>query len=137
MKKITVYATEQLSRANSTDAGWDLASAEDVMIYGGQSKLIVTDLKIAIPTGWSGIIKPRSGLSVKHKIEVGAGVIDAGYRGIVGVHLYNNGLFDFPIKVGDRIAQLTFIEVPEVEWIITSELPESDRGDKGYGSSGV
>jgi dUTP pyrophosphatase len=137
MAKIVVHATQQLSKANPTDAGWDVASAEDVMIYGGQSKLIVTDLRIAIPTGWSGILKSRSGLSVKNKIEVGAGVIDAGYRGFVKVHLYNNGLFDFPIKVGDRIAQLTFIEVPEVEWIVTFDLPDADRGDNGFGSSGV
>lgn len=124
-------------RSHPSDAGYDLESAENVVIPAGGSRLIDTGFKLAIPQGWGGIIKARSGLSVKHRLEVGAGVIDASYRGNVKVHLYNLGVYDYEVQEGDRIAQLLLIQVPTVEWVIVPELDETERNDNGFGSTGV
>jgi dUTP pyrophosphatase len=134
---MNILATKQLKKAHPTDAAFDIEASEDDVIFCGDSALISTDLKVAIPNGYCGILKSRSGLSVKHGIDVGAGVIDAGYRGEVKVLLRNHSTEDFAIRVGDRIAQLMIVPVPEIEWIVVSELPEADRGDNGFGSSGV
>jgi dUTP pyrophosphatase len=133
-----MYATKKLFRANPTDAGLDIESSEDLTIAPGMSALVSTGLHLAVPTGCVGILKSRSGLSVKHRIEVGAGVIDSGYRGEVRVHLYNLGTTYFDIKAGDRIAQLLTVPVILQEYEVVDELPEHDgRGENGFGSSGV
>lgn len=132
-----IKANKALVKAHSTDAGFDLESAESVVIPAGSSRLVDTGFKLAIPSGWGGIIKSRSGLSVKHRLEVGAGVIDANYRGNVKVHIHNLGAYDYEVEAGDRIAQLLLIQVPAVEWLIVPELDETERNDKGFGSSGV
>jgi dUTP pyrophosphatase len=132
-----IQANRQLTKAHQSDAGFDLESAESWIIPAGSSRLIDTGFKLAIPSGWAGIIKSRSGLSVKASLEVGAGVIDASYRGNIKVHLHNLGAYNYQIEVGDRIAQLLLIQVPEVEWLVVSDLPESERGLHGFGSTGV
>jgi dUTP pyrophosphatase len=133
------------TRSNLTDAGWDLYASEDVAIRGGDRKLVKTSIAMQIPDEWVGLIWPRSGMSVKKGTDVLAGVIDSGYRGEIQVCLYNTNhklpLFTeedatIEIKKGDRIAQILFQRVPDVELVEVDDLSESDRGNKGFGSSG-
>lgn len=129
-----------LQRNNPTDAGLDVKSAVNTRIKPWHSKLIDTGLHIAIPDGYVGILKSRSGLAVKDDIEVGAGVLDSHFRGICKVLLRNFGSHDFEVKEGDRIAQLLIIPIcldnfTEVETL--DGLGNSDRQDKGFGSSGI
>lgn len=92
---------------------------------------------MAIPSGYYGRVAPRSGLAVKHFIDVGAGVIDEDYRGPLGVVLFNHGQNDFAVKKGDRIAQLLLekIATPDIE--VVEDLDETERGAGGFGSTGI
>jgi dUTP pyrophosphatase len=125
-------------RAHPGDAGADLFSVEDVTIPAGERRDVGTGLALAIPPGFAGFVQPRSGLAFKHGIMVvnSPGLIDAGYRGEVRVSLYNSGGEPFVIRTGDRIAQLVVQAVAEPEFVATDELPESGRGQGGFGSSG-
>ncbi|XP_028778344.1 deoxyuridine 5'-triphosphate nucleotidohydrolase [Neltuma alba] len=125
------------SRASSLSAGYDLSSAVETKVPARGKALVATDLSIAIPEGTYARIAPRSGLAWKHSIDVGAGVIDADYRGPVGVILFNYSDADFEVKVGDRIAQLIIerIMTPEVEEV--EDLDSTARGEGGFGSTGV
>ena len=124
-------------RSSSGSAGYDLAAAETAVIPAHGKCLVKTGLAIAMPPGCYGRVAPRSGLAVKKFIDVGAGVIDSDYRGELGVVLFNFSNEDFCINMGDRIAQLVFekIKTPEIKEV--TELEGTDRGSKGYGSSGV
>ena len=125
-------------RGSEFAAGMDLCSSKTLTIPAGERKLVPTDLAICCPAGTYGRIAPRSGLALKFGIDVGAGVIDADYRGPVGVILFNWGSADFHITQGDRIAQLILekIVLPVVEECHT-ELPDTVRGQGGFGSTGV
>ena len=125
------------TRTNSTDAGWDLYSVEDCIIPPKQRKTINTGIAIEMPSNMAGLIWPRSGLSVKHGLDVLAGVVDAGYRGEIMVCLYNTSFESVEIHNGDRIAQIIFQEVPHVTMVVQETLGSSQRGDNGFGSSGV
>ena len=129
------------SRGSDFAAGLDLSAAESLCIPAGQRALVKTDLSIACPPGTYARIAPRSGLAYKHGIDVGAGVIDADYRGPLGVILFNFGDNDFEIKQGDRIAQLILEQIilPDViECDDDGELPAVGvRGAAGFGSTGV
>lgn len=118
-------------------AGLDLASAEEKVIPAGERALVATDLAVACPAGTYARIAPRSGLALKKGIDVGAGVVDADYRGPVGVILFNWGKDDFEIKIGDRIAQLILEQIVIPEIVETDELPDTVRGAGGFGSTGV
>ncbi|WIF29969.1 dUTPase [Orf virus] len=124
------------ARGSSGAAGLDLCSAQDCVIPPHCSRVVFTDLLIKPPSGCYGRIAPRSGLAVKHFIDVGAGVIDEDYRGNVGVVLFNFGNSDFEVKKGDRIAQLICerISCPVVQEV--NCLDNTDRGDSGFGSTG-
>lgn len=124
------------TKANNTDAGWDLYSIEDCVIPPKQRKTINTGVVLQIPEHMAGLIWPRSGLSVKKGLDVLAGVVDAGYRGEVMVCLYNTSFSSVNIQTGDRIAQIIFQEVPRVTMKVLETLGSSQRGDKGFGSSG-
>lgn len=121
------------------DAGMDLLSAENTSIKPGEYKLIKTGIKIAIPEGYGGFVYPRSGLALKKGITVlnADGVIDPGYRGEVGVILINHGKKDFNINKGDRIAQLIIHRTFTIEWNEVDELADSDRGQGGFGHTGM
>jgi dUTP pyrophosphatase len=118
-------------------AGYDLYSAVDTIVPSQGKTLIKTDIAIAVPSGHYGRVAPRSGLAHKHFIDVGAGVIDEDYRGNVGVILFNHNNVEFKVNKGDRIAQLILekISVPDIEEV--TELPDTDRGDGGFGSTGI
>jgi dUTP pyrophosphatase len=124
--------------AKPGDAGADLRSTEDVELAAGDRALVKTGIRIALPVGLVGLVHPRSGLAVKHGITVlnAPGTIDAGYRGEIMVPLYNSSNESFSISRGDRIAQLLFQRVEVARFIEVTELPESSRGDTGFGSSG-
>ena len=135
--KLLSEAAKVPKRATPLSAGYDLCSAVETTVPAKGKCIVSTDLSIEVPHGTYGRIAPRSGLAVKHFIDVGAGVVDADYRGTVGVVLFNHSDKDFAVDVGDRIAQLVLevIRTPEVE-IVTS-LEATDRGEGGYGSTGI
>lgn len=125
-----------LTRGSKHSAGLDVTSAETVVLLAGESALVRTGLVIAVPEGHVGILKSRSGLSVKFKIETGAGVIDSDYRGEVMVHLYNHGYDSYKVNKGDRISQLLTIPINQCEYTQVDVLPETNRQESGFGSSG-
>lgn len=118
-------------------AGYDLRACVDEQLYPGQRMVIQTGLKFAIPKGYVGFIKPRSGLAVNHGIDTLAGVIDSDYRGEVGVVLINHGDIPFNIASGDRIGQIVFLACGPHSMIEVREVDETARGSDGYGSTGV
>jgi dUTP pyrophosphatase len=121
------------------DAGLDLHAAEELTIKSGEYELIKTGMKIAVPKGYAAFVYPRSGLALKNGITVlnADGVIDSGYRGEVAVILINHGKEDFKIHFNDRIAQLIIQKVNIIEWKEVDSLSESQRGDGGFGHTGV
>ena len=123
-------------RGTEEAAGYDVASSEEVTVPAKGKVVVKTGISVAVPEGCYGRIAPRSGLAVKKFIDVGAGVIDADYRGEVGVVLFNHSEEDFKVKPGDRIAQLILekIDTPQVKEV--EELPDTTRGAKGFGSTG-
>jgi len=126
------------ARAYAGDAGLDLAACEHVTIAPGERATVGTGLAVAIPDGYAGFVLPRSGLAARHGIgKVNSpGLIDSGYRGEVRVVLLNTDRADaFEVEPGMRIAQLVILQLPAVELDVVEELPDSDRGERGFGSS--
>ncbi|KAK8580908.1 hypothetical protein V6N13_143965 [Hibiscus sabdariffa] len=125
------------SRGSALAAGYDLSSATDTTVPGRGKALIPTDLSISVPEGTYGRVAPRSGLAWKHCIDVGAGVIDADYRGPLGVILFNHSDVDFEVKAGDRIAQLIIEKIMTPDVLEVEDLDSTTRGAGGFGSTGV
>ena len=127
------------TRAYAGDAGLDLASAEHVVLEPGERAVVSTGLAVAIPEGHAGLVVPRSGLAARHGITIvnAPGLVDSGYRGDVKVVLLNTDKREtFVVEPGMRIAQLVVIAVPELEPVEEDALAETERGGRGYGSSG-
>lgn len=128
------YMTEQA-------AGMDLfaAVAEDAAILPGERKLVPTGVVVALPEGYEAEVRPRSGLALKHGVTLvnAPGTIDADYRGEVKVILINHGPVPFRVARGDRIAQLVVAAVAPVRFERAETLPETDRGEGGFGSTGI
>ncbi|KAI9140917.1 dUTPase-like protein [Paraphysoderma sedebokerense] len=125
-------------RGSSKAAGYDLCSAATVTIPARGRAVVPTDLSIAVPPGTYGRVAPRSGLAVKHFIDVGAGVVDEDYRGPLGVVLFNFGEKEFQgLNEGDRIAQLVLEKICTPEIQVVEDLDETARGAGGFGSTGV
>jgi dUTP pyrophosphatase len=124
---------------NPGDAGYDLRSAVDFILQAHQRFLVPTSVKIAMPQGFVGLVHPRSGLAAKNGITVlnAPGTVDSGYRGEISVTLINHSDVDFEIKRGDRIAQLVFQKYEQVRFVEVTELTGTQRGDSGFGSTGV
>lgn len=124
--------------ATPRSAGLDLKAAEYALIPPGGRVLIKTGIKLAIPDGFAGLICPRSGLALKHGVTVlnAPGVLDADYRGEVGVILANFGERPFMVEPGDRIAQLMIQPVVRAELIQVESLDDTERGEGGFGHSG-
>lgn len=126
------------TRAYEGDAGLDLAACERVELGPGERASVGTGLTIAIPDGHAGFVQPRSGLAARHGITVlnTPGLVDAGYRGELKVVLLNTDRNErFVVEPGMRIAQLVVVPVALPEPTEVSELPDSERGEKGFGSS--
>ena len=127
-------------RAYYGDAGLDLAACERVELAPGERAVVGTGLAVAIPDGYAGFVQPRSGLADRHGISIvnAPGLIDSGYRGELKVILLNTDTtHPFVVEPGMRIAQLVVLEVPELELTETDELPATERGVRGHGSSGT
>ena len=127
------------SYARPGDAGMDLKSAEDAVVEPGARLLVHTGLAMALPEGYEAQVRPRSGLALKHGITVlnTPGTIDEGYRGEVGVILFNTGDTAFKIAKGDRIAQMVIAPVTRARIVETDDLGSTERGAGGFGSTGV
>ncbi len=125
--------------AHPGDAGADLVAAEAVRLEPGARALVGTGVRVALPAGYAAFVVPRSGLAAKHGITVvnAPGTVDAGYRGEIKVCLLNtDSASAYDVAVGDRIAQLILMPVHQARFIPVDVLPESVRGDGGFGSTG-
>ena len=122
-------------RAHTTDAGLDVFSRQEAVIPAKGSATFDTGVHIEIPAGYVGFLKSKSGLNVRHGIT-SEGVIDAGYTGSMVVKMHNLSDRDYLVKNGDKISQLVLLPIITPDLILADSLDESDRGDKGFGSSG-
>lgn len=138
--EVLIQASILPNYAHPGDAGADLHAAEAVVLGPGTRALVGTGVSIALPDGFAAFVVPRSGLAVKHGITIvnAPGTVDAGYRGEIKVSLLNTDLSEpFSIAVGDRIAQLIVMPVVRASFIAVDKLPGSQRGEGGFGSTGV
>jgi len=124
------------SQATKSDAGYDLCSTETYTLKKGERKLFKTNIAMAIPHGYYGRVAPRSGLAYKSGIDVLAWVIDSGYRGDLWAIIINFWDEEYTVQEGDKIAQLIIESCHEAERIESDTLPEADRGDGGFWSTG-
>ncbi|TFK92937.1 dUTP pyrophosphatase [Polyporus arcularius HHB13444] len=124
------------TRGSALAAGYDLYSAETKVIPARGKALVDTQISVAVPAGTYGRVAPRSGLASKFMIDTGAGVIDADYRGIVFVLLFNLSDQDFTVNEGDRIAQLILERIVTPDVVEVQDLDETLRGAGGFGSTG-
>ncbi len=136
---VPIIASQVPVYAHPGDAGADLVSTEALRLEPGQRALVGTGVRIALPDGFVAFVVPRSGLAAKHGITIvnAPGTVDAGYRGEIKVSLLNSDASQaYDIAVGDRIAQLIVMPVPRARFIPVDELPDSTRGEGGFGSTG-
>lgn len=126
------------ARAHPGDAGLDLAAAEAVSLAPGERAAVGTGIAVAIPDGFAGLVTPRSGLALRHGLGIvnAPGVVDSGYRGEIRVILVNLGAETVRLERGERIAQMVVVPAGAWEAFEVPELPPSERGSDGFGSSG-
>ena len=126
------------AKAHPDDAAFDLRSRAELELPPGRSVLVPTGLFIELPPGYEAQVRPRSGLALRHNLMLtnSPGTIDAGYRGEVGVIMFNAGQEPFAVKRGDRIAQMVIAALPEVELAPADSLSGTGRGAGGFGSTG-
>ncbi|APZ34501.1 deoxyuridine 5'-triphosphate nucleotidohydrolase [Microbacterium aurum] len=136
---VPIIASQVPEYAHPGDAGADLVSAEALRLEPGERALVGTGVRIALPDGYAAFVVPRSGLAAKHGITIvnAPGTVDAGYRGEIKVALLNtDARAAYDIAVGDRIAQMIVMPVPRARFLPVEVLPESPRGEGGFGSTG-
>lgn len=136
---VPIIAADVPAYAHPGDAGADLTSAESVRLEPGQRALVGTGVRVALPEGYAAFVVPRSGLAAKHGITVvnSPGTVDAGYRGEIKVALLNTDTSEaYEIAPGDRIAQLIVMPVTRARFLPVDALPDSVRGEGGFGSTG-
>ncbi len=126
------------AHAHPGDGGVDLYAASGATLAPGERHLIPTGVAVAVPEGFAAFVVPRSGLAIRDGLGVvnAPGLVDAGYRGEIRVIAINHGHEDVTIARGDRVAQLVVVPVASQEWIEVDELPDSQRGAGGFGSTG-
>jgi dUTP pyrophosphatase len=125
--------------AHPGDAGADLVTRVDVTLGPGERVTVPTGVRLALPDGYAAFVHPRSGLARRHGLTVvnAPGTVDAGYRGEIEVTLLNTDLSEsIHLVCGDRIAQLVVQQVSRADFVVVDELPDSDRGQQGFGSTG-
>jgi dUTP pyrophosphatase len=123
------------TRAHEDDAGLDLYARDTCIVPAKESVKFDTGVHIQLPHNTVGFLKSKSGLNVKHSIT-SEGVIDEGYTGSIVVKLYNNGGYDYQVNRGDKISQLVILPIEKPYLELVDYLDETDRGNKGFGSSG-
>lgn len=127
---------ENLTKSHTYDAGLDIRSEEEFTFLPGERKLVSTGVHLEILPGYVGLIWARSGLSVNHGIMIGAGCIDATYRGEVKILMFNMGDEEYTVRKGDKIAQLLTIPINIGMYLEVPYLSPTERGDDGFGSTG-
>ena len=135
--KILTESSKLPSRGSAFAAGYDLYANESVVVKTKNRVVVSTGIAIAVPAGTYGRVAPRSGLAVKHGIDIGAGVIDADYTGEVKIVIFNHGNDDYTINAGDRIAQLIIEKICTPDILKVDELQRTVRNASGWGSTGV
>jgi len=127
------------SQQHSYDAGYDVTAVEEIIVPAGKWALVKTGLAVELPEEMELQVRSRSGLALKHGVFClnAPGTVDAGYRNEIGVILANLGDKDFPIRIGDRVAQFIFQTPKHPQILEVEELGESDRGLGGFGSTGI
>lgn len=135
VKKLSDTATIP-TRGSQVAAGWDLYASQETVVPARGKAIIATDIAIAVPVGYYGRVAPRSGMAWKKHTDIGAGVIDADYRGPVGVVMFNHSDEDLLIEVGDRVAQLVIEQISMAPLTEVESLDDTERGEGGYGSTG-
>ena len=136
---VPIIAAVTPAYAHPGEAGADLTSTEALTLAPGERALVPTGVRIALPEGYAAFVVPRSGLAAKHGITIvnSPGTVDAGYRGEIKVSLLNTDSKEaYDVAVGDRIAQLIIMPVIQATFEPVDELPESVRGEGGFGSTG-
>lgn len=138
--EVLITAKNIPSYSHPGDAGADLSAAEALTLAPGERATVGTGVSIALPDGFVAFVVPRSGLAAKHGITIvnSPGTVDAGYRGELMVTLLNTDSSEpFEISVGDRIAQIIVMPVTQARFIPVEKLPVSERGESGFGSTGL
>lgn len=138
--EVLIKAQNVPSYSHPGDAGADLSSSESLTLAPGERATVGTGVSIALPAGFVAFVVPRSGLAAKHGITVvnSPGTVDAGYRGEIKVTLLNTDkLAAFDITAGDRIAQIIVMPLSQARFIPVEKLPASERGESGFGSTGL
>lgn len=135
VKVVLAEGAKMPCRAFSGDAGYDLFSREDAVIYPSSGGLFDTGVHVAIPEGYVGFLKSKSGLNVKHSIQ-SEGVIDSGYTGSIHVKLFNHGSKAVRIEKGQKISQLVLLPIITPELELVESLEQTEIGSGGFGSSG-
>jgi dUTP pyrophosphatase len=136
---LPIIASVMPHYAHPGDAGADLVAAEPVRLEPGERSLVSTGVRIALPDGYAAFVVPRSGLATKHGISIvnAPGTVDAGYRGEIKVNLINTDTRSaYDVAIGDRIAQLIIMPVVRANFLPVDGLPDSVRGESGFGSTG-
>ena len=124
------------TRGSEVAAGWDLYASQECVVPARGKAIIATDIAIAVPVGYYGRVAPRSGMAWKKHTDIGAGVIDADYRGPVGVVMFNHADEDLQVELGDRVAQLVIEQISMAPLTQVESLDDTERGEGGYGSTG-
>ena len=126
------------SHAQDGDAGVDLYARESGVLAAGERTMVATGIAVAIPPGYVGLIAPRSGLAARHGVSLvnSPGILDSGYRGEIHAIVINEGAEPFEFRRGERIAQLVVVPFASQHYEVVAELPDSDRGEGGFGSTG-
>lgn len=135
MKIVLDPGAKMPTRAHSTDAGLDLYARETQIVPAKESAVFDTGVHIELPPYYTGFIKSKSGLNVKHGI-ISDGVIDVGYTGSIRVKLYNLSGYDYKVNAGDKISQLVILPVVSPSLELVDSLAPTARGNNGFGSSG-
>jgi len=132
-----VHEAHAPTKGSAKAAGFDLRSAYECVVPARGKAMVNTGIKIELPEGCYGRIAPRSGLAAKNFIDVGAGVVDEDYRGLIQVILFNHSDTPFEVKPGDRIAQLICERIYYPELVEVTDLSDTVRGEGGFGSTGI
>ena len=135
VKKLSETATIP-TRGSESAAGWDLYASQECVVPSRGKAIVPTDIAIAVPVGYYGRVAPRSGMAWKKHTDIGAGVIDADYRGPIGVVMFNHADEDLQIETGDRVAQLVIEQISMAPLTEVEDLDDTERGEGGYGSTG-
>lgn len=140
MQRVPIVAKNKYfpTYAHTGDAGADLRSTVGTSIPPYNRRTVPTGVRLALPDGYMAMVVPRSGLASKSGVTVlnAPGIIDSGYRGDIGVVLYNSTPFRYIVNVGDKIAQLVMVPFVQAAFEPTLDLDDTDRGDGGFGSTG-